>query len=590
MARYHWESHIRWTSAALSTTLHGVVIAAVVIGLPDLLSAPVKLEPPIPVMVVVPDNAVGFMAPDPERNVWPGETPALTGEGLAAPEGDVEDAPTSTDTTTRPPSDASAGGEAAAAALALEGEPNDTEGRDALPVGDTPAIAAGAAATAGPVLGEQGAAPPAPGARESGPLAASASSAAVTIAQADTSAAPAPSDTPAPPVEGGGSAASDRIAEWMPERPDSLADVSEILRCGLAEMRDELDRGDVPPETRARALQSAAEQGDLESQYELAVRYQLGLGVPRDAAMAVAWYREAAEKRLVDAQIHLGGMLASGDGVAAAPVEGQAWWSLAAKSGDPVAVAGAELLSLELTPLERAEARKLAERIDRLWTSWERWSSADSGGALDEQLIAAAGAGDVDEIKRLIDAGANPSAADARGRSAVLLSAINGHDEAADTLLRRGANVDTADADGKSALMWASDEGHVPVAKLLLKRGANIDARDKYGQTALIDAAWRGRDTIIDILLELGADPNARSVEGVTALMWAAINGYAGAARRLIAAGAEVDSADRDRFTPLNRAAWNGHTEVVAALLENGARVDAKSKDGKTALIPVGIE
>ena len=107
---------------------------------------------------------------------------------------------------------------------------------------------AGAAATAGPVLGEQGAAPPAPGARESGPLAASASSAAVTIAQADTSAAPAPSDTPAPPVEGGGSAASDRIAEWMPERPDSLADVSEILRRGLAEMRDELDRGDVPPE------------------------------------------------------------------------------------------------------------------------------------------------------------------------------------------------------------------------------------------------------------------------------------------------------------------------------------------------------
>ena len=372
--------------------------------------------------------------------------------------------------------------------------------------------------------------------------------------------------------------------EWMPPRPASLAELSAILRRELAAIRAEIENHDSPPEAQARALETAAEQGDADAQYRLAAHYQLGLGVPEDPAVAVSWYREAAEKRLVDAQLRLGDMLANGDGVPAAPVEAQAWWSVAAASGEPLTKAGAALLSPRLTPRELSDAIKLARNIEAVWTSWERWAAADSGGAVDDQLLAAAGVGDVAAIKRLIDAGASPNAADGGGRPALLISVINGHGEAAEALLRRGADVDGADAEDKTALMWASDAGHERTAKALLKRGADIDARDRFGQTALINAAWRGRDAVVAVLLATGANPDAKSDEGVSALMWAAINGYPRVAGRLIDAGADVEAADKGGFTPLIRAAWNGHAETVAVLLDNGARVDARSTDGKTAL------
>lgn len=401
----------------------------------------------------------------------------------------------------------------------------------------------------------------------------------------DDVAPPAPGDGMVVAQYGVGQAASsDQPAAWLPPRPESLAEIRDYLSRGLERLREDIENGEIPPETRASEMLAEAEQGNLESQYTLAALYELGLGVPEDPAEAVAWYRTAAEKRFVDAQVRLGALLATGEATAAALIEAQSWWRLAAETGEPLAVAGAALLSDELSPFENAEAWTRAQRIEKLWKSWERWASADSGGVLDDRLFAAAGAGDADAVKRLIDKGADPNASDAKGRSAMLLGVMAGHEDAAEALLRRGARISTADVNGKTALMWAAEAGHMAVAELLLKRGADIEARDKYGQTALIDAAWRGRDKIVEMLLHIGANANVRSIDGVTALMWAAINGYPETARQLIAAGAALDAQDKDRFTPLIRAAWNGHTEVVAELIEAGARVSARSRDGKTAL------
>ena len=560
MALHEWQHLSMVASLTLSTMVHGAVAALAIFGLPILIDAPVTLEAPIAVTIITPDNAVGYMAPDRLANIWPGDTAAETGEGLAAPEGEFEDASLS-------PISAAAAPESAPS-RALQGAPNDLAGRDALPAGETPGIEMLSVASSGPVLGENSSAARPPGA----PL-------------RDDVSAPAPGDQMVVAQSDGGQAMlSDQAAEWIPASPRSLAEITSYLSTGLERMREDIENGEIPPETLAAELQADAERGDLEAQFQIAVLYELGLGVPGDPAKAIAWYRTAAEKRFVDAQIRLGQMLATGESSAAALVEAQSWWSIAADTGEPLAVAGATLLSDELSPSENAEARTQSQRIEKLWKSWQQYASADSGGVLDEQLLAAAGVGDADEIKRLIDKGANPNVSDARGRSALLFSVMAGHEAAAEALLRRGAKVDSADADGKTTLMWASDAGHRDVAELLLKRGADIEARDKYGQTALIDAAWRGRDKIIEMLLQINADANARSIDGVTALMWAAINGHPEAARKLIAAGAALDTPDRDQFTPLIRAAWNGHTEVVAVLIEAGAEVDAKSRDGKTAL------
>src|ERR1043166_8278971 len=43
-------------------------------------------------------------------------------------------------------------------------------------------------------------------------------------------------------------------------------------------------------------LRRRAESGDPESQYQLGVRYQTGVLVPRDPAEAAKWYRRAADQ------------------------------------------------------------------------------------------------------------------------------------------------------------------------------------------------------------------------------------------------------------------------------------------------------
>ena len=140
---------------------------------------------------------------------------------------------------------------------------------------------------------------------------------------------------------------------------------------GLERLREDIENGDIPPETRIIEILEDAEQGDLESQYTLAALYELGLGVAKDQAKALDWYRTAAEKRFVDAQVRLGSLLATGEATAAALIEAQRWWRLAAETGEPLAVAGAALLSDHISPSEDAKARTQSKRIEKLWKSWE---------------------------------------------------------------------------------------------------------------------------------------------------------------------------------------------------------------------------
>ena len=58
-----------------------------------------------------------------------------------------------------------------------------------------------------------------------------------------------------------------------------------------------------------------AEQGDAAAQFNLALMYDTGEGVPEDDAEAVRWYRMAAEQGEAAMQFNLGVMCANGEGV-----------------------------------------------------------------------------------------------------------------------------------------------------------------------------------------------------------------------------------------------------------------------------------
>lgn len=67
--------------------------------------------------------------------------------------------------------------------------------------------------------------------------------------------------------------------------------------------------------TSTEILQTAVEQGDIEAQYHLGLRYLKGKGVHQSFVQAAQWFRMAAECGHADAQYHLGMRYEKGEGV-----------------------------------------------------------------------------------------------------------------------------------------------------------------------------------------------------------------------------------------------------------------------------------
>jgi TPR repeat protein len=83
-------------------------------------------------------------------------------------------------------------------------------------------------------------------------------------------------------------------------------------------------------ETEIEALIAAAEQGDAESQYQLALCFDYGCDAPQDRAAAATWYKRAAEQGHANAQNSLGSLLMAGDGVSQDYAEAMRWYQAAA--------------------------------------------------------------------------------------------------------------------------------------------------------------------------------------------------------------------------------------------------------------------
>jgi TPR repeat protein len=76
-----------------------------------------------------------------------------------------------------------------------------------------------------------------------------------------------------------------------------------------------------------------AEDGDPQSQYQLADQYWLGWGVDQDYNEAIKWYTKAANKGLADAQYVLANIYTKGQNVPQNQTEAIHWYTLAAEQG-----------------------------------------------------------------------------------------------------------------------------------------------------------------------------------------------------------------------------------------------------------------
>jgi hypothetical protein len=90
-----------------------------------------------------------------------------------------------------------------------------------------------------------------------------------------------------------------------------------------------------PPELDP--IESQAERGGAEAQFQLGWKYATGDGRARDEELAAKWYLKAAEQGHVLAQSNLGTLYAAGRGVRQNQSEAEMWLGKAARRGDAAA-------------------------------------------------------------------------------------------------------------------------------------------------------------------------------------------------------------------------------------------------------------
>jgi ankyrin repeat protein len=149
-------------------------------------------------------------------------------------------------------------------------------------------------------------------------------------------------------------------------------------------------------------------------------------------------------------------------------------------------------------------------------------------------LFLAAEVNNLDVIKALVDAGADPLIASERGTTPLMMAAGAGTDvqrerelperatavETAKFLVEHGADVNAAGQYGWTALHAATYQGLDDVIEYLVSKGAKIDQKDEFGQTPLsislsvltkdigarrLQIPRRYRQDTAELLLKLGA-------------------------------------------------------------------------------------
>jgi len=108
-----------------------------------------------------------------------------------------------------------------------------------------------------------------------------------------------------------------------------------------------------------------------------------------------------------------------------------------------------------------------------------------SGAALPALLIDAAGGGDVDVVRAVLQQGVPVDARDDGGATALVRAAYGNHLEVAALLVQAGADVDLVDDTQRSAyLISTSEVGDDPrLLELTLNADADVDARDSFDGT-----------------------------------------------------------------------------------------------------------
>src|SRR5262249_50442093 len=152
-----------------------------------------------------------------------------------------------------------------------------------------------------------------------------------------------------------------------------------------------------------------------------------------------------------------------------------------------------------------------------------------------------------------------------------------GHLDNVRVLLDHGADPNRPDKDGNVPHRIATNNKHREVAALLEARGAKLELVE------LVELAGRGSDADVLAMLERPVNVNGAREDKRRALHEVAEHGRTAIARVLLDKGAEVDATDEDGWTALMDAADMGHLAIVELLLDRKAKPFVTDRQGFTA-------
>jgi ankyrin repeat protein len=195
----------------------------------------------------------------------------------------------------------------------------------------------------------------------------------------------------------------------------------------------------------------------------------------------------------------------------------------------------------------------------------------------------AADLGMIEMVRTILACGVKPDSTD-KPVSPLVRASRGGHFEIVRALLKAGADPNRISSYGNSsALTDAIEKNHVEVVHELVAAGANVNTPVEDACNAIQYAITAENPDLIQFLLKAGADVNALNWWGGNALYVAADLGSPEILALMIKAGATINIAlKRDGFTPLMAAV--PHPECVKLLLKAGADVTARNKQKQTAL------
>lgn len=202
-------------------------------------------------------------------------------------------------------------------------------------------------------------------------------------------------------------------------------------------------------------------------------------------------------------------------------------------------------------------------------------------------MMAASSPGSSSTVQQMLAKGADASAADVRGNTALVDAARADNLEAVAALVEHKADLDAGDFAGLTALSYAASHSNLRMMRLLLNKGANVNASLKREMkvrngliaashlTALMIAVSRSSAETVALLLDSGADVHAKDVRGMTPLMLATASDVASpkVIRLLLDKGSDPTVKSVDGETALDWARKFGNPQILAML---GGRLPEK--------------